>query len=84
MNKQNRTRLLDTENRMMVARGEEHLGGWVKKMEGFKTNNWWLQNSLRAVKYITGNTVNSIAVTTCGARWVREPSGERLLKSVTV
>ena len=35
MNKQNRNRLIDTENTLMVSRGEED-GGLVKKSEGIK------------------------------------------------
>ena len=38
MNKQNKNRLIDTENRQMVARGG--LRDWVKKMRGLKSTNW--------------------------------------------
>ena len=39
MNKQNRNRLIDTENKLRVARWEG-LEKWVKKVKGFKNTNW--------------------------------------------
>ena len=34
MNKQNRNRLIDTENRLVIFRGRGGWGGWVKRGEG--------------------------------------------------
>ena len=42
MNKQNRNRLIDTENILTVARWE---GGLVKKVKELRSTNWLLQNS---------------------------------------
>ena len=43
MNTQNRNRLIDTENRLMVARGDP---GWGlgEKVKGLRSTNWLLQN----------------------------------------
>ena len=49
-NKQNRNRLTDTENRLMVARVGEGWGNWVKKVKGLRSTNWQLQNSHRGGK----------------------------------
>ena len=37
---QNRNRLLDIENRLMVARGEG-VGDWVKKGKGLRSTDWY-------------------------------------------
>ena len=50
----------------------EGLGAWVKKVKGFRSTDWLLQNSHRDVKYSTGNIVNNILITMYGARWVRD------------
>ena len=72
MNGQNRNRLTDTGNRLMVARAE---GGWgVKTVKGLSTSGW-LQNSHGDVKYSTGNTVNNIVITMYGVRWVLDLLG---------
>ena len=65
-NKQNRNRLTDTENRLMVARVGEGWGNWVKKVKGLRSTNWQLQNSHGNTKYSIGNTVNNSVMTTCG------------------
>ena len=39
MNKQNRNRLIDTENILMDARGEA-VKGMVQKMKGLRSTNW--------------------------------------------
>ena len=67
MKKQNRNRPIDTENRLMVARGEG-----VERLceKGLRSTNWQLQNCHGDVKYSTGNIVNNIVITMCGARWV--------------
>ena len=75
INKQNRNRLIDMESRLAVARGAGGSGGWVKKGKGLRSTNWWLQNSPRDVKLSTGNVVNNIVITMCGARWALEISG---------
>ena len=69
MNKQNR--LIDTENRLTVVRGEGFgkLGG---KGEGLSSTNGELQNSPRDVDCSRGNTVNDMVMNMCGARWVPE------------
>lgn len=52
---ENRNRLLDTENKLMVAK-RKGAQGWVKKVKvqtsGYKIND-------RDVMYSTGNTVNN-------------------------
>ena len=37
ISKQNRSRLIDTENRIMVARG---MGDWVEKVNRLRATNW--------------------------------------------
>ena len=70
MNKKNRNRLTDTENILTVARWDEGLEGWVKKVRGLRSTNWLLQNSHGDEKYSMGNTVNNILITMYGVRWV--------------
>ena len=57
--------------------------GWVKKVEGLRSRNWYLQNSYRSIKYSTGNTVN-IVITMYGIRWVLDLSGrsDHLVSSI--
>ena len=43
---------------------------WVKKMKGWKSANWQLQNNHGDAKYSTGNIVNNIVISMCGVRWV--------------
>lgn len=40
IHKQNRNRCIDTESRLMVARGEDRLGAWVKKVKELKIDNY--------------------------------------------
>ena len=51
-------------------------------MKGLESTNWKLQNSHGDVKYSTGNTVNNIVITMCGARWMLEISRGNTLSSV--
>ena len=44
-------------------------------MKGLRTTEWQLQHSHEGVKYSTGNIVNNIVVTVCGAMWVLEILG---------
>ena len=37
MNKQNKNRLINTENKLMVARGGKGLREWVKKVKGLSS-----------------------------------------------
>ena len=73
--KQNRNKFIDTENTLMVARGErcgesgEKHEGIKKKIKGLVTE--WSQS----VKYSTGSRVSSIVMTVCGARWVLDSQG---------
>ena len=61
MNKQNRNRLIDIENRVIVARGEG-VGDCVKKVKGLRSTDWSLQNSHGDAKYSIGNIVNNIVM----------------------
>ena len=72
-------KLIDTKNKLMIANGRwspmaEGLGERVKKVNELRSTNWQLQNSHRDVKYSTGNMVNNIVITMCGARWVLDLS----------
>ena len=58
-NKQNRNIHIDTENRLMDAKGVGRLG---EKDQGFKSTNWQLQNS-HGHGQSTGNLVNNIVIT---------------------
>ena len=60
MNKQNRKRLIDKENKLTVARWEGGWGRWVKKVKRLRSTNWQLQDSHRVVKYSIKNTVINI------------------------
>ena len=44
MNKQNKKRLIDIKNRLMIARGEG-FGGLGEKVKGLRSTNWQLQSS---------------------------------------
>ena len=48
--------------------------------KGFRSTDWWLQNSPRNVKHSIGNIANNIVITIYGARKVLEISGESLCK----
>ena len=39
------------------------MGDWVRNIKGLRSTDWQLQNNPRDVKYSTGNTVSTIAVT---------------------
>ena len=54
---------------------EGGLGVWVRKVKGLKRTNWWLQNSLRSVKYGIGNIFTSTVLTLCGVGQARKISG---------
>ena len=58
----NRNRPIDTENLLVVARGE---GVWRmgEKVKALRSTKELLQNSHRDVKYSTGNIVNNILIT---------------------
>ena len=76
----NRNRLIDTENKLMVARREGFGWSWVKNVKGLRSTNWQLLNSLRDVKYSIGITVSNNIIPLHGARWVLEISGRTLYK----
>ena len=57
-NKQNRNRLIDTENIWQLSDGRG-FGGWVKKVKGLRSTDRLLQNSYGDLKYSTGNTVHN-------------------------
>ena len=69
MKKQNRNRLIDTENILMVARWS---GGWRmgKKGEGIKKYKLVVTEYHEDVKSSLGNIVNNIVITMYGVRWV--------------
>ena len=74
MNKQNRKRLKDTENRLLVARGVGICrAGWQRLGLG------QLQNSHGDVRSSTGNGAND-RVIPIGARWKMEILGGTLSK----
>ena len=61
-----RDRLIQTEDRPMVARGEGW-GGWVKRGKGLGTTDRQSQIGHEEVKHRTGGSVNTIAMAVCGA-----------------
>ena len=69
MNKQNRNRIIDTENVLIVARWEG-VWGMGEKVERIKKYNWWLQNSNGDIKYSMGNIINISLITMYVVRWV--------------
>lgn len=84
MNKQNRNRLINTERTgwwLLVGRV---LGEWVTEVKGLTSRDWQLQNSHVDVKYGTGNRVNDVAMSMCGARWHWEYQREHFIKYVIV
>ena len=70
MNKQNRNKLIHTENKWMFARWKGKLGEQVKKGKGIRCKMARNKNSHGDVKYNTGNIVNNIVITVYGVRWV--------------
>ena len=62
MNKENRHGLIDTENKLIIARWGEvgRLGGKVKEL---RSTDWQLQNSHGNIKYNIGNMSNNIVIT---------------------
>ena len=71
--KQNRNRLIDTENILIYARWE--VRGMRKKVKGLRSTDWQLQNSHADVEYSLGNTVINSLLTMYGAGGVRDLSG---------
>ena len=69
MNKQNRNRIIDTENVLIVARWEG-VWGMGEKVERIKKYNWWLQNSNGDINYSMGNIINISLITMYGVIWV--------------
>ena len=76
---ENRNRLKDTKNRLMITR-REGFRGWVKKGKGLRSPKWQSQNSHKDVNSLIGNVVNTIVITRSGARWVLEITGGPLCK----
>ena len=70
--------------KLMVARWQGSLWGWVKKVKGFRSTNWYLQNSHGDVKYSLGNMVNNIVITMYGATWLLEISVGHFLSYINV
>lgn len=71
MNKQNRNRLRDSENRLTIARKEGVEG--VEKVKGLRSTDAELQNSHGDVKSSIGNRVNKV-ITVYGVRWALDIS----------
>ena len=78
INKQNKNRLIDTVNRLMVPEGRG-LGRLGAKGEGIERYRQ-LQNSHGDVKYSIGNIINNVVITMYDAQWVLEISGGTLYK----
>ena len=76
---ENRNRLKDTKNRLMIAR-REGFRGWVKKGKGLRSLKWQSQNSHKDVNSLIGNVVNNIVITMYRCRWILEISGGLLYK----
>ena len=68
INEQTKQRLIDTENKPMVARWKG-AWEWAKKQNGLRSTSWQLQNSHEDVKYSIGTIVNSIVIAMYSARW---------------
>ena len=62
-------RLINAENKLMVARWRE-FGEWVKKLKRLRSTNGQLENSHGDVKCSLGNIVDNVVKTIYGARWV--------------
>ena len=56
MNKQNRNRIIATENVLMVSKWEGRVRGLGEKGEWIKQYKWLLQNSHGDIKYSIGNS----------------------------
>ena len=51
INKQNRNRLIDTENKLMVAKEKGVWGPWWKKMKGLRSTNWALTGVTQFIEH---------------------------------
>ena len=51
------------------------MGDRVKKVEGWRSTDWYLQNSHGDAKHSMGYIVNNAVKTVHGARWVLQISG---------
>lgn len=69
--KRNRNRLIDSGNKLRVARWERGLETWVKKVKGSRRTNG-------DVKHSTGKVVDNIVIAAYDVRW-----GVRLTKAIT-
>ena len=67
MNQQNKNKLKDTKNRLMVAKGVEswELG---EKGEGIKKYKWHLQNSHKNIQHSIRNIVKDTVMTMYNTR----------------
>ena len=79
INKHNRYRPVDTEDRWKVVRGDR--GGGAAQKDGGQTGSYEAGDT----KHSVGDTGSSVVTATRGARWVLEvPGGERFVKRMTV
>ena len=78
-NKQNSTRLIHTENKLMVVRGKASWGV-DEKVKRLRSTDQLLQNIHGDTKYSIGNIVNNVIITMYGATWSLGISGEILCK----
>ena len=79
MNNQNRNRFMDTEIKLVVARGEG-FGELGEKGEGIKKYKLIVTKQSWVCKVQLGNIVNDIVITVRGARWALEISRGPLCK----
>ena len=64
---QNRRKLIDTENKLVLDR-REGKGGWAKSIKGIKKSSYKINKS-QDVVYNTGNIINNTVITLYGDRW---------------
>ena len=74
VNKWNRNTLIDTEDKLIVARWEG-IWGLGEKGEGIKEYKLAITNSPGGVQYSLGNIVYNTVITIYGVRWVQDLLG---------
>ena len=83
-NKQNRNKLIDAREQMIVDKQRIGIGGLDEKGERIKIYKFVVTKQPCDVMYSIGNVVNNIIITMYGASQVLEISRETLVKYVII